>query len=120
MDSKGLENSSRLGNFSERFFDNSLRQEFLTFPQVVDFFDKYGEKWVRQQMTVGNLPYHTYGRDGVLFYIPEVRQAILDGNLAPIRRKNHDQNSIKKKRYGLRSIDQVSGTTSLEDLRKSL
>jgi len=102
-----------------QLFDNPLRKEFLTFDQVVAFFGRYGSKWVRQQMACGNLPYRTYGRDGILFYVPEVRQAILDGRLAPMRRnKSHDQNEKKEKGNILRSSSSIQGAKTLKELRE--
>ena len=80
-----LENERQMKSDGHRLFDNLLRKEFLTFEEMAEFFQRYGSRWVRQQMAAGNLPYRTYGRDGVLFYVPEVRQAILEGRLAPIR-----------------------------------
>ncbi len=100
-------------------FDNPLRKEFLTFQQMAAFFGRYGPKWVRQQMAGGNLPYRTYGRDGVLFYVPEVRQAILDGRLAPMRRNaKHDQSEKKEKRDNVRGNSSIQGAKTLKELRE--
>lgn len=110
-------NSNSEQNHSS-LFENPLRKEFLTFDQVTEFFG-YSKQWVRQQMANGNLPYRTYGRDGVLFYIPEVRQAILDGSLAPIRRQVQNDKREKKKEWkNIRSSRGGEGFSSIQDLRK--
>ena len=116
---KILENQVPLKANAEQFFDNPLRKEFLTFDQIVSFFSLYGERWIRRQMAEGHLPYRTYGRDGILFYVPEVRQAILDGSLAPIKKVQDDYNSTNKNRQKVRSKSQSEGFASIQDLRRS-
>lgn len=100
-----------------QLFDNPLRKEFLTLPQVAKFFG-YSEKWVRQQMAEGNLLFRSYGRDGVLFYVPDVRQAILDGSLAPIRKVQNDQSKKNKIKKDVSSQSEVEGFSSIQDLRQ--
>ena len=112
-----VEKNNQLRNELNRLFDNPLRREFLTFEQVVDFFG-YSAKWVRQQMAEGNLPYHAYGRSKFLFYISDVRQAILSGKLAPIRKvQEYDRKQKNTDRNKVSRSDQGTGGKTLEDLR---
>ena len=114
---KSVEENNNLREKISQLFDNPLKWEFLTFEQVVDFFG-YSKKWVRQQMAEGYLPYHCYGKSGFLFYIPELRQAILSDQLAPIRRKNKNDKRHQNKKWNQISSESASERAkTLQDIR---
>src|SRR5690606_37393882 len=115
MDSKPLENLTHLGNFSEQLFDNPLRKEFLTFDQIVEFFG-YSQQWVRQQMASGNLPYRSVGKSKVFFYVPEVRQAILEEALVPGRKVQNDNQSKNQERKAVQGETDGERIASIQDL----
>jgi hypothetical protein len=111
-----VEEKSAMDKSSYQLFDNPLRREFLTLEQVIDFFG-YTKKWVKRQMAEGRMPYHCYGRSKFLFYIPDIRQAILSGRLAPERKVQDDYNSKDKKRNQISRSSQSERGQTLEDIR---
>ena len=108
--------NSNSGQLNPSLFDNPLRKEFLTFDQMAEFFG-LSKKWLRQQMAAGKLPYRSYGRSGVLFYVPDVRQAILDGSLAPTSKVQHDHKTKNKIRRQVSGPCEGEGFSSIQELR---
>lgn len=121
---KTVAESKSLGDSHTQLFDNPLKREFLTIDCLVNIFQKeikngkkkYGEAWIRKKMASGDLPYIAYGRDGVLFYYPHIKKALLNGCLAP-REVHYDSNHKKKIRNPIRSKSQGEGYCSIQDLR---
>ena len=63
------------------FFDNPLAKEFLTLEELARFFG-YTKSWVMKQVADGKLTCHPVGKKVTLFYLDEVRRAILRNDLA--------------------------------------
>jgi hypothetical protein len=68
-------------NDNTLIFDNPLAREFLTLEQVARFLG-YSPAWIMQQVAEGRLVCHPVGKKRTLFYLDEIRSAILRNDLA--------------------------------------
>ncbi len=114
---KSVEENPTMYKSTIQLFDNPLKRDFVTLDQLKELFG-YKKKWFTQRMADGSLPYRQVGRHLILFYVPEVRQAILDGRLAAHRKVIQDDNNrSNKKRNKISSSSEGKGWKTLEDIR---
>lgn len=126
-EAKEVAKNHELGQKQSQLFDNQLVREFISLDGLKAFlalFDKNrrepSTKWCKQQMILGNLPYSQIGKGKFAYYIPHVRQAILENRLAPNTRKvqSHDRNTKNKVRNQISSSGESAGAETLEDFRR--
>ncbi len=115
---KRVASENDLSVHKRQLFDNPLKREFVTLDQLEELFG-YKKKWFTQRMAEGSLPYNQIGNRKILFYVPDVRQAILENKLAPNTRKvQYDRNKKNKIRSQIFSEGESAGGETLEDFRR--
>ena len=114
-----VEENMALDKSLPQLFDNPLQRDFITLDQMIAFFG-YGKKWFTLRMAEGSLPFQKVGKHLILFYVPAVRQAILENRLAPNTRKvrEYDRDKKNKIRSKIFSTSESPGRQTLEDLRR--
>lgn len=78
-----------------RFFDNPLNEDFLHLDTLAQFLRR-SERWVMTRAVEGRLHAYPIAKGLYLFYVPEVRAAILAGLLAPNTQEIPNDKKTKK------------------------
>lgn len=89
--------------------ENPLKKDFIDLQQAQQVFSRYKPQWIISQINNGNLQAYRYGRDGILLYVPEVRQAILEHRLEPVEKEESRKNDKRKKTQKRRATVRGSG-----------
>jgi len=115
---KFIADNSLAGNYGLPLFDNPLLKEFIHKESLAKVLG-VSKKWIGLKQSEGLLRGYQLTKTVTLFYIPEVREAILAGLLAPVRRESHDNQKTKNQGWKseIPGSNQNRRKPNLQDLR---